>query len=763
MTNALPPGAGSLPVAWSDPVATDEQPWTAYLRPILTRWRVFLAVFTVIVTGALVATLLTPKTYTTTAKLLIGSSTDPTHQADPNTVLPMLNVLLTMSGQQSAETYAELLTEPPIAQEVIKDLGLPTTPKALIADVSVKPVTNTAIMGISVTSRSPKLSAAIANDFAHVFVKREHMLLGSQADDAIAGLQSELPDAERNMMNAQHQVVAEESKLHIPDATIAKQNLLDQATSIDKDLAQARLDKAQAEAKLRDANAQLASLPNKVENGTTVAPNPVMAQLLAQRAQAEVQLQTMLRQYTSAYPGITSQRAQLAQIDNEIARTKQMIVASRSTASNPVYEQLREQAAGYQATVQSSAAQIAELQSERQQLAPSLGGLQAQTYRLAQLESRAKLAEDVYSEMKRKLAEASVAKMSGLSDVSVVAPAIPELATRSPKILFNLAIACLLALIAAATAVYAGELFDKTVKGERDVGQLFGLPVLASIPQLEGLPSNPGSKAVTNSKAPRLALGATLSSLFRRPRTALPATKPSSENATDLVELNEEDLLQHVFVESFLQLVASLNYASDMPLRSVSITSPLPNEGKSTIAYNTAVAVAEIRPRVLLIDADMRRPTLHERLRIPKRNGLSDVLVGTLSLSEAVRRAPLSGLDVMTSGTSTPNPIKLLQSERFERMLDEARRTYSLVIVDGPALNTVFDGAVIASKTDGTVLVASSGETEVKQMRRALYRLTTSKAKQVLGVVLNRTTVRSNDERLSYYGLDEDRMALPQA
>lgn len=761
---ALPPAGGSVPSPWSDPATNDEQPWLRYLRPLQSRWRIFLAVFLVIVTGAAVATILTPKTYTTTAKLLIGTSTDPSHQTtDPNTVLPMLNALLTMSGQQSAETYAELLQEPPVAQQVIADLGLHTTTKGLLAAVSVKPVTNTAIMGISVTSRSAKMSAAIANDFAHVFVNREHMLVGSQAEDAISGLQSQLPAAERTMKDAQRLVVAEESKLHIPDATLQKQNLLDQATTIDKELAQARLDKSQAQAKLNDANAQLAGLPNKVENGTTVAPNPVMAGLLTQRAQVEVQLRTMLRQYTPAYPGITSQRAQLAQIEREIASTKQMITASRSTASNPVYEQLREVATGYQTTVQSASAQIAELQRERQQLMPSLGALPAQTYRIAQLESRAKLAEDVYNEMKRKYAEASVAKMTGLSDVSVVAPAVADLATRAPQMLLNLTIACLLGLIAAATAVYAGELFDKTVKGERDVGQYFGLPVLASIPLLgEGSP-NGSADAIADSKAPRLSLGTKWSSLFRHPNAALPAAKPVAANASGSGTRSDTEIKQQVYVESFLQLVASLNYASDTPLRSISVTSPLPGEGKSTIAYNAAMAVAEIRPRVLLIDADMRRPTLHERLGLPKRNGLSDVLVGTMTLSQAVRRAPLSGLDVMTSGTSTPNPIKLLQSERFDRMLDEARSTYSLVIVDGPALNTVFDGAVIASKTDGTVLVASSGETEVKQMRRALYRLTTSKAKSVLGVVLNRTVVRSGDKSLSYYGFDEDQLALPQA
>jgi capsular exopolysaccharide synthesis family protein len=289
------------------------------------------------------------------------------------------------------------------------------------------------------------------------------------------------------------------------------------------------------------------------------------------------------------------------------------------------------------------------------------------------------------------------------------------------------------------------------VRDESDVALLFGLPVLAGIPRMS--PANAASEAsVKPLSAPHVFIKNRLSSLFQSPSSdkdvaplatiapeyAVPSARllPESGQRSDSVRK------QRVFVESFLQLVASLNYASDEPLRSLSITSPLPGEGKSTVAFNAAVALAEIRPRVLLIDADMRRPTLHTRLGVSKRKGLSDILVGAMKLDDVVRRSPLAGLDVMTSGASSPNPIKLLQSERFERLLDEARRHYSLVVVDGPAINVVFDGAVIASKTDGTVLVFSSGATEVKQIRRALYRLTTAKAKSIIGVVMNRTPMR---------------------
>ncbi len=775
MNNELP-GATALPggTPWSQTV-DEERDLFRYFQPVVRRWRLFAAVFGIVALLVVSVTLLLPKTYTTTAKLLIGSSSDAARVGtDAGTALPMLNALLQMSGQQSAETFAEILQEVPIAQQVIADLKLSTTPKALLHEISVKPVTNTSIMAVSASARTPGESAAITNDFARVFVRRERTIVGSEADSALADLSVELPKAEQNMRLAQGQVAALESQLHIPDADLQKQSLLTQAVSIDSQLATARLDASEARAKLADVDSQLASLPESISSGASVAPNPVMAQLLAQRSQDQVQLQTLERQYTALHPSVLSLKAQLNEVNRQIAHTDAMVVSGRSTGVNPVYQQIREVAAGYQTTIKAATARIAELQGERAAISPSLARLPRQTYRIAQLKSRAKLAEDVYNEMKRKYAEATVAKTTTVSGVSLIDPARPEFAAKSPVLLLNFALALVLGLIVAATTVYAGELFDRTIKDESDVASLFGLPVLAGIPRLG--PSSPVTEIPVHGRAlpakPR-ALGARLVSLLGARRSHDLAIADGAPSAAEYTlppgsllppnARNDSVRKQRVFVESFLQLVASLNYASDEPLRSVAITSPLPGEGKSTVAFNAAVALAEIRPRVLLIDADMRRPTLHKRLNVSKHKGLSEILIGASKLEDVIRRSPASGLDVITSGAASPNPIKLLQSERFERLLEDARRTYSLVVVDGPAVNVVFDGAVIASKTDGTVLVFSSGETEVKQVRRALYRLTTAKAKSVIGVVMNRTPVRVGGKSFAYYDVEEDHVPVLDA
>jgi capsular exopolysaccharide synthesis family protein len=195
-----------------------------------------------------------------------------------------------------------------------------------------------------------------------------------------------------------------------------------------------------------------------------------------------------------------------------------------------------------------------------------------------------------------------------------------------------------------------------------------------------------------------------------------------------------------------------MRYSSDRPLRTVAVTSPLKGDGKSTVAANIARAFGEIavssierEERVLIIDADLRRPSLHKQFGIPNTLGVSDILVDRATLAECVRRTDRPGVDVLTCGTHSPNPIKLLESHRFDALLREARERYVTVIVDAPALVPVFDAAIVAAKTDGTVMILSAGYTDVRSTRKALARLDAVGVKNLVGAVVNRSSAKIED------------------
>lgn len=166
------------------------------------------------------------------------------------------------------------------------------------------------------------------------------------------------------------------------------------------------------------------------------------------------------------------------------------------------------------------------------------------------------------------------------------------------------------------------------------------------------------------------------------------------------------------------------------------VTSSGPSEGKSTITANLAIVNAQQGKKVLLIDADMRKPTVHYTFRLDNLRGLSNVLVGEHTLEEAVNREAEENLDILSSGPIPPNPSELLASKRLKDMIHEAKEVYDIIIFDTPPVLAVTDAQILANSVDGTLLVIRSGKTEKDAALKAKEALEPAKAK-LLGTVLN--------------------------
>jgi capsular exopolysaccharide synthesis family protein len=220
----------------------------------------------------------------------------------------------------------------------------------------------------------------------------------------------------------------------------------------------------------------------------------------------------------------------------------------------------------------------------------------------------------------------------------------------------------------------------------------------------------------------------------------------------DGLESKNAEWLRPLAVEAFYQLVASLRYSSTHPPRTIAFTSADQGDGKSTIALNTAISLGQMKARVLIVDADLRRPTMHTKLGVANETGLSDVLVGVAALDDAIRPTEHPGVSVLPSGRPAPNPVGLLQSEQFETVLKQARDRFDFVIVDGPALRSIVDGIVLGVKTEGTVLIVSSTSSEGRGVRSAIERLRSVGGINLLGVVLNRARPDRNAASNYYLG-----------
>lgn len=673
-------------------------------RAIVRRRRLAAVIFAAFLGLVILLTFVAPRVYTTQTKMIVGSANSDGSNGGPGaaSTLPVLNALFGSSSVQTSETYAELIQQLPVAEKVAHDLRLDISPEKLLLKVKVRPVVDTAILAIDASWRDPKTSAAIANAFAAVFVERERQLVTRQADGAIRFLQEQLPTAEARMSAAQNALAAYQQRTKIVDLPTQTTGLIASQAALEARAQAVELEGRQAAASLQTVSAELATTPRTVVGQQSVAANPVSATLATQVTTLQAQLTAARAQYTDDHPTVIQLRSQLAEAKRELAAAPTRVLAGTNTIPNPLYEQLAQQRAQLLATVDASRAQLATLVRQRSDAKPALDRLPEQARRITDLQRDARAAQDVYDALQRKYQDATISKTTAIGDVSITQIADPASATKTPNFLLNVLLGSVVGLVLALVGVFIAEYFDDRFRSEDDVKIRLGMPVLATIPQL---------------------------------------------GSTDA---SQDAWVRPLSVEAFYQLVAALRYSSHEPPRTIAFTSPDQGDGKSTIAVNTALSMGLMKARVLVIDADLRRPSVHVKLGLSNDEGLSDLLVGLARFPDVVRQTGHPGVSVITSGRSAPNPVALLQSEGFDRLLKNAAEQFDYVVVDGPALRSIVDGIVLGNKVDGTVVVVSAQRSDTRSVRAALSRLRSVGSINLLGVVLNGIKPDAR-ERNDYY------------
>ncbi|WP_343290493.1 CpsD/CapB family tyrosine-protein kinase [Turicibacter bilis] len=208
--------------------------------------------------------------------------------------------------------------------------------------------------------------------------------------------------------------------------------------------------------------------------------------------------------------------------------------------------------------------------------------------------------------------------------------------------------------------------------------------------------------------------------------------------------------------EAYRSLRTNIQYSSiDKNLQIIVVTSSIPGEGKSTIALNLAYSMSEMNKKVLLIDADLRRPTIHKKLNISNLVGLTDGIIQKLELKDIVQKIN-DNLHVMTAGKIPPNPAEIVGSEAMTVLLNYFREIYDYIIVDTPPVLSVTDSQLLALKADGTLLVVREGFVKAKLVRLAYEELEKVHV-NIVGTVLNDSEEKSKISSEYYYKYEEIR------
>jgi non-specific protein-tyrosine kinase len=305
----------------------------------------------------------------------------------------------------------------------------------------------------------------------------------------------------------------------------------------------------------------------------------------------------------------------------------------------------------------------------------------------------------------------SVSSGSASNTVTVVEPAETSTIPVAPLPLLSSLFAAVLGLLVVAGVAFLAEQLDDSIKDADAVQEVTGLSNLGTITQMR---TDRGRSAI-----------------YRMVTLLYPRSSQA---------------------EAYRRLRVNLEFASvDAPLQTLLVTSAAPGEGKTVTASNLAVAFAQAGRRVLLVDADLRRPGVDECFSVPNTHGLTTMLHGSAGEPElASQPTEQANLEVVTTGPLPPNPAELMGSQRMQTVLGVLRRSADLVIFDSPPLQAVADAAVLSTFVDGTLLVIDTGRGRRRQVRMARETLARAGA-NVLGVALNRVAAKES-LHYGYYG-----------
>lgn len=586
-----------------------------------------------------------------------------------------------------------------------KILGERPLADRLLDNITVTPVKNSQIVTVHYDNPSPEMAARVANAFADSYIAMNLERRAESTSYARKFLDEQLVQTKSKLEESESKLVQYAKDKSIFNTDDKQSIVARKLNELNAALTEAEKDRISAESEYKQAEAS-ASLDR-------VQGSSVIQQLKASKAKLQADYQEKLQIYKPDYPLMQQLQEQITELNQEITRESSL---ERNTAQSALKSK-------YLAAKQKEDQLRAEVEKHKQELLIT----QDKSIGYNTLQREVETNRQLYEGLLQRVKEVNVAGLAESNNVSVVDPAIVPFAVHKPNLQLNIALGAVLGLFLGTVAAFLLEFLDDRIKTTDDIERVLPVPLL-------GIAPSPGKNLKQQSYA------------------LLTVEKPTSAVA-----------------EAFRSLRTNLMFATRSGAPKVlNVTSTDASEGKTSTTINLATAFAQAGKSVLLIDADLRKPTLHKHFRLDNSKGLANYLVGQDTLTDLAQPSFIPEVYVVTSGPLAPNPVELLSSPHLDELVafaESPESPYDIVILDSPPVLGLADALVIGNRTHATLMVAAWNETRKRPLQSAFNRLRQART-NIIGVVM--TKARGNAGGDSYYNYDYyyaygERKALKEA
>jgi len=581
--------------------------------------------------------------------------------------------------------------------------------------LKVEALPESQVLRVSFEHTDPELAAAVANATAKIFIDRSFERKTSRFSDTSGWLDRSTRELKAKVQQAQTALTDYTQRNGIY-STEGKENLTtDKLTRLHTDATKAEMDRMLKESLYEEVKqGRVAQLPEAFSD-------PKLGALQAELGRLQVEASEMSVKYGPENPRV-------AEVQQKIKTYREQIGENRGTLEEKLKADY-ERAARDERSIK-QALERAKVEAVQQNQAAS---------QYSALKADADTMTALYTDFLQKTKQADLQLAEQHNNLRVIEPADVPGSPIGPMRLRTILIGFLVSLIGGIGLAFFLEYLDNTVKSVEDVVRVAQLPTLAVIPSINAFNTRAlPSKNRENGKV----VGNGLS---------LATTSDSSPGK--LSKLVTLDQLSSV-VEAYRMLRTSvLLSAAGAPPKTILFTSGQPGEGKTTTAINTAISLSQLGSSVLLIDADLRRPTVHRVFKMNQTHGLSTFLSRQVEIDTLIHKLWVPNLFVLPCGPIPPNPAELISSERMKELLRALSGRFDHILIDSPPLMNVTDPVILSTMVDGVILVIQAGRSTRDVLRRARQELGSVGAK-IFGVVLNNLDIKREgyDSYIATYG-----------